>query len=807
MPTFPQNSPAFGHPGIEPRWTQGNKDGVGTAYSTASRVWFTLWNGVLTECYYPTIDRPQLRDLQLLISDGETFFHEEKRHLSSRTERMFVDAPAYAMRNEDPEGRYAIEKQVIADPHLSCILQRVRLHAGEQWRDRLHVYALCAPHMEVSGLGNDARVVEVAGHLILAAHRCGTWMALACDAPFARASAGYVGASDGWTDMDDNKAMDWSFDHALDGNVALTGQIDLSQARETEDGAREWVMALAFGDNFHQAVTTLLQSLDQDFDEQRERFGRQWDRTCHKTLDLAPHSGDGGSLYRSSIDVLLSHEDKTFAGALIASLSIPWGEAKNAIEVDGYHLVWPRDMVNSATGLLAAGDAETPLRALIYLAASQQADGGFPQNFWVDARPHWPGVQLDEVSFPVLLAYYLKREGALKRFDPTHMVLRAARYLIERGPVTQQERWEENSGYSPSTLAVVVSALVVASEFAREGGDEATARWILEHADWIESKLEAWMTTDASTWSEERIYARIAPVDMSDHSPQVDWSSAEVLITNREPGSGDHFPARDIVDAGCLHLARFGVRPASDPVLASTTEAIDAALKVETPRGACWKRYPRDGYGQRDDGTPYEKWGVGRPWPLLSGERAHFELQRNGNWLDLRDAMEAFASSTGLLPEQVWDADDLPEKHMHRGDATGAARPLVWAHAEYVKLLRSARDGRPFDLIDEVAQRYASGERKADLWRGEVWKPRHQPREMAPASPLRLLHDCVFTLRWSDDEWESFQDTPSQPPVFDFHFCDIAPRDSAKTLRWTFFYPEEDRWEGRDYCVAVAPQL
>ena len=805
MPNFSASRPAFGHPGSEPKWTQGNKDAVGTAYSSASRVWFTLWNGALTETYYPTIDRPQLRDLQLLISDGETFFHEEKRHTETTIERLHPETPAFKLINRDLGGRYEIHKEVIADPHLSCILQRIRLLPAPGWEDKLQAYVLAAPHIEVSGFNNDAHVVEVAGRRILAAHRCGTWLAVGCDAPFSKLSAGFVGASDGWADLNQNFEMDWEFDCALDGNVALTGQIDLSRARlSTWDDGRtcyEWVMGLSFGDNFHQAATTLFQSLDEPYSAQKQRFVRQWGRTSGKALDLSGQSGDSGALLRSSLQVLLSHEDKTFPGALIASLSIPWGESKSAVEVDGYHLVWPRDMVNSASGLLALGDHETPLRALIYLATSQQPDGGFPQNFWVDARPHWTGIQLDEVSFPILLAYYLKREGALRDFDPSHMVSRAARYLIERGPATQQERWEENSGYSPSTLAVLIAALIVAAHFARQDGDEDGARWIEEYADWIESNLEAWTTTEKSAASESRIYARIAPLDIDNPREQPGLDEATLRIANREPGLETTFPARDIVDAGCLQLARFGVRDARDPILNDTAEAIDRALKFETPRGPCWRRYQFDGYGQRDDGSAFQHWGVGHAWPLLAGERAHFELARGGDWQVLRDALEAFASSMGLLPEQVWDADDIPGAHMRRGGPTGAAQPLVWAHAEYVKLLRSIRDGRPFDWIEEVSSRYAS--KRQNLWRGQVWKLARQPGQMKRGEPLRLICERPFTARWSGDEWKTVSDTESQASGLGLHWCDLEAGEGADVLRWTLRYADTGAWHGSDFEIAV----
>lgn len=798
MPQFTQNNPAFGHPGMEPRWTQGNKDGVGTAYSTSSRVWFTIWNGTLTEVFYPTIDRPQLRDLQLLISDGQTFFHEEKRHLQSTTARIAPNALGYSISNRDPDGRYSIEKEIIADPHLPCVLQRVQLRGDQSTLDGLQLYVLAAPHIEVSGWGNNAYVVEVSGRKILVGERAGTWLAIGADVPFACCSAGFVGQSDGWNDLAQDFTMDWQFDAALNGNVALTGAVAL------ENSAQEFVIGLAFGDNFHQAVTTLFQSLDVPFDEQRERFIRQWQRTAGQSLSLQSTSCDDGKLFDSSLSLILAHEDKTYPGAFIASLSVPWGEAKSAVEVDGYHLVWPRDMVNSATGLLAAGDSDTPLRALIYLAASQQNDGGFPQNFWIDATPHWTGIQLDEVSFPILLAYYLKREKALRAFDPFPLVARAARYIIEHGPATQQERWEENAGYSPSTLAANIAALICAAQFFRERDDEAGARFIEEYADWIEANLEKWTVTNCGELVPgiARHFIRIAPADLNDsrHVPDPDGST--LTIANRAPGEQTEFPSRDIVDAGFLQLVRYGIRDACDPLIMDSLEVIDATLKVDTPCGPCWKRYQHDGYGQRPNGDAFLQWGQGRPWPLLTGERAHYELAAGRDVKPFIAALENFANETGMLPEQVWDEAGIAAKHLDLGGPTGAAMPLVWAHAEYVKLLRSVHDGQVFDFIDEVGARYLKGKQAPQQL--EIWKLDRQPRTVSHQSTLRLIACRPFRLRWSNDEWQTTRDNDSAALELGLHFFDIEIETTQSApLCWTFFWPQESTWEGRNYVIEI----
>ncbi len=797
MATFRGQRVAFGRPGIEPRWTHGNKDGVGTAYAASSRIWFTVWNGVLTEVYYPTVDRPQLRDLQYLVTDGESFFHEEKRHLQSKTERLSPHALGYRITNTDPEGRYSIVKEIITDPHLPCVLQHTRLMGDPPLLSRLRLYALCAPHLEVGGWGNNAYVVEVAGRWILTAEKGGTWMALAATVPFRRLSVGYVGRSDGWTDLADNLQMDWEFDQALNGNVALTGELDL-------EGHHEFTLGLAFGDGLHNAVTTLFQALGIPFPDHRERYMDQWNRPCRKILPLEKVSGDGGNLYHGSYSLLMAHEDKTYPGAMIASLSIPWGEAKGDEDMGGYHLVWTRDMVNSATGLLAAGNTETPLRALIYLAASQQHDGGFPQNFWLNGEPHWRGIQLDEVAFPVLLAWRLRREGALRDFDPYPMVLQAASYMIRHGPATEQERWEEAGGYSPSTLASNIAALISAACFARERGEAATAQFLEEYADFLECHIEAWTVTTEGTLVPgiNRHFIRIHPVDVKDPCPDEDPNHGVLPIPNRPPGAQREFPAKEIVDAGFLELVRYGIRKPDDPLIEDSLRVVDAVLKVDTPFGPCWHRYNHDGYGQREDGGPFQGWGKGRAWPLLTGERGHYELAAKHDVSPFIRAMEGFASPTGLLPEQVWDEPDRPEVHMSLGRPTGSAMPLMWAHAEYLKLLRSAFDGQVFDFIPEVAERYLSSRRACKPL--EIWKPNRQACTVKKGFTLRVQAPSPFQLHWSRDEWQTVQETPSHPTALGIEFVDIPiPPTQRAPIRFTFFWTARNRWEGRDYEVAV----
>ncbi|MGA8375442.1 MAG: glycoside hydrolase family 15 protein, partial [Candidatus Sulfotelmatobacter sp.] len=706
-------------------------------------------------------------------------------------------ALGYRCTNSDPDGRYAIVKEIITDPHVACVLQRTKVTGDESFISKLQIYALCAPHLEVGGWGNNGYVAELDGRKILMAQKQGTWLALVATAPFSRTSCGYVGHSDGWTDLAANFQMDWEFDHATDGNIALTGQLDLR-------AHREFTLGLAFGDTQHHAITTVLQALGTPFEAHHKRYTEQWGRTSAHQMPLEKVSSDKGNLYHSSFSLILAHEDKSYPGALIASLSIPWGEAAGDKDQGGYHLVWTRDMVNSASALLASGESATPLRALIYLAVCQQEDGGFPQNFWVNGNPYWRGIQLDEVAFPILLALRLSQQNALQEFDPYPMVLKAASYLLRHGPVTQQERWEEASGYSPSTLASNIAALIGAAYFCRQRADKAAAEFLEQYADFLESHIEAWtVTTDGTLISEVRChYIRILPEDVGNPDPVENPNSGILKIANLAPGTRNSFPAKEIVDAGFLELVRYGIRKPNDPIILDSLKVIDAVLKADTPMGPVWRRYNHDGYGQRDDGGPYVGWGKGRAWPLLTGERAHFELAAGRDVKPYIRAIEAFASATGLLPEQVWDEKDQPNAHMFLGRPTGSAMPLMWAHAEYIKLLRSVSDGHIFDLIPEVAKRYLGDRKACQLF--EIWKPNRRVRVVKKGYTLRVQAPAPFHLHWTGDEWGTVKDTSSSATTLGIDFVDIPIIATQRApIRFTFFWPESNSWEGRDYMVEI----
>jgi glucoamylase len=798
---------AHGAPGIEPRWTRGAKSAVGTAYSTASHIWYTAAAGVITEIYYPHLDQPQIRDLQFLVTDGETFFDDERRHTESIIEPLSEHCLGARMVNEAKNGLYRLEKHVICDPHEATVLLKVTFEVDPSVADKLRLFVLCAPHIEGRGRGNSGTVVPIGDRKILTAHRGRFHAALAATVPFARVSTGFVGVTDGWTDLNDNFDLDFEFDCARDGNIALTGEIDRSSAESPERFT--FTLGLALGDSRHNAVTTLLQSLATPFETHRETFCHQWARACSDLLQADEVTGDGGRLHHKSYSLLLGHEDKGYPGAMVAALSIPWGESKgDDAGLGGYHLVWTRDLVQSCTGLLSAGNTSTPLKALVYLSASQEPDGGFPQNFWLDGRPYWSGIQLDEVAFPVLLARHLHRRDALQLLDPMPMVRRAAAYLIRKGPVTPQERWEENGGYSPSTLASNIAALTVTATMLREQGDEDAAAFAQDYADFLEAHVEAWTVTTEGTLVEgiPRHYIRIQPEDPDNPEPDEDPNRGTLTLANRPPGERTEFPAKEIVDAGFLELVRYGIREAGTELMEDSLKVVDAVLKADTPHGPVWRRYNHDGYGQKQDGSPYDGSGVGRAWPLLTGERGHYELAAGRSAEPYLRTFESMAGESELLTEQVWDEDDIPDKFLFHGEPTGAAMPLCWSHAEYLKLVRSARDGQVFDCQPEVSARYlgddGTGVPRPKL---EIWKPNRRPRRVAPGWTLRVQAPRPFRLRWSTDDWQSAQDTDASTTSLGICWVDLPEAEEGQApFRFTMFWTGEEEWEGRDYEVPVA---
>ena len=792
---------APGWPGISPRWTSSAKSGVGTALNPASRVWFTLSHGIFNEIYYPRLDRACVRDMGLIITDGDAFFSEEKRHCQHDVDYLAANVPAYRLTNTCQNGRYTITKEIVADPQRDVVWQRAKFTPNTGSLGDYHLYVLLSPHLGNRGAGNTAWVGNYKGIPMLFAERDGQALALASTVPWLKRSAGFVGTSDGWQDLSQHKQMTWTYERAENGNVALTGEIDLAAGNGRFD------LALGFGLTPEEAGHRARAALLDGFDAARQTAIAEWQAWQDGLPAVGEAAAGDKGLYRISTAVMRTHAGKRFPGGSIASLSIPWGFAKGDDDLGGYHLVWPRDLVETAGGLLAAGALDDARRILDFLQITQEADGHWSQNMWLDGSPYWGGLQMDETAFPILLVDMALRAGAITNADRARywpMVSRAAQFLVQNGPVSQQDRWEEDPGYSPFTLAVEIAGLLAAADFAEAQDEADMAEFLRQTADAWNSSIERWTyvadTDLAREIGVDGYYVRIAPPETADAASPTEGF---VPIKNRPPGQSEE-PAKEIISPDALALVRFGLRAANDPRMVNTVKVIDALLKTDAPAGPIWHRYNDDGYGEHENGDPFDGTGIGRAWPLLTGERGHYELAagRKKEAKKLLDAMTAFANDGGFLPEQIWDADDIPEKELFFGRPAGSAMPLVWAHGEYVKLCRSLADGALFDMPPQTVQRYVVNQTTSPY---AIWRFSHKCRAIPAGQILRLELLATAVVVWSSDNWQTTQEAHTRDTGLGLHVADLptAEHEAGSEIQFTFHWLDDDRWQGENFTVQV----
>ena len=801
---------APGWPGIPPRWTSSAKTGVGTALNRSSRVWFTLSHGILNEVYFPRVDMACTRDLGLLVTNGKDFFSEEKRHCRFEIMPVEPGVPAFRLTNTELSGAYRIEKEVSADPHRNVVLQKIKfadLRSNDPKADdsrqnapAYQLFALLAPHLGNNGSNNTGWSGDYKGvPMLFADYPGGLALALGCSVPWKKMSVGFAGYSDGWQELSRDFQLSQQYDRAENGNVALTGQVDLAAS------GGEFVLALGFGGNWAEAGELVRAAFLDDYNMVFQEYVSQW-RGWQKTLLPLDRSLEQ-DVYRTSTSVLRVHESKDFLGGVIASLSIPWGFNKGDDDLGGYHLVWPRDLVETAGGFLAAGATGDAIRVLHYLEATQEADGRWPQNMWLDGRPYWNGLQMDEAAFPILLVDLIRQKapnalGDVKRWWP--MVKKAVSFLACNGPVTQQDRWEEDAGYSPFTLAVEVAGLLAAADIADAVNEKGIATYTRDLADTWNESIERWTYSRDGDLARQigidGYYVRIAP-------PEVDCAASPnegfVPIKNRPAGENLQ-RASHVISPDALALVRFGLRAPDDPKILNTIKVIDALLKVRLPQGPCWYRYNDDGYGEHADGSPFNGTGIGRPWPLLAGERAHYELAA-GNVSGAQELLRSMEGSTGgsrLFPEQVWDNADIPERELFLGKPTGSACPLVWAHSEYIKLVRSLKDGKIFDQSQQTVKRYVVEHRKAVYW---SWRFNNKCRTIPRGKSLRIALMAPAMVHWSMDGWQTAQDSTTRDSGIGIHFVDLPTSrlDTGHSAVFTILWMQPQHWEGTDFTVTI----
>ena len=741
--------------GIPPTWSSSSKDIVLTSLGP-SRIWATMGYGIVNEVYFPTTGQPQIRDLGFIVArEGE--WHEVKRvnRYTISLPKPYVPLPTVVHRGDG----YTLRLEVLCDPNRETLLIRYMLR-GKGFR----LYPLLATHLGPNSGDNTAWVQDGA----LFAAGAPEYLCMCADTAFVRTSVGYVGESDGWQDFSRNGRMTWQNQRAEHGNVALMAEL----------GTTSGVLAVGFAETAEGASTRARSSLAEGFPALRDSFLAAWSDWGQK-IRLPRSSPAVKKVAHLSAAVLKVHDDKSYPGAAVASLSIPWGSSRD--DLGGYHLVWARDAVEVGFGLLAVGQVKDAREMLAYLIATQLPDGRWSQNMFPDGRPYWTGIQLDEVGFPILLAAKLRELGLLDDLrGVTDMVRGAASYLARFGPISPQDRWEENAGSSPFTLAVEVAALVAAAGFL-EPGD---AEYALSLADYWNERLESWTYAEGTEMATEAgvdgYYVRIAPTDREN------GLRGAVTVRNRK---GETVPANELVSLGFLYLSRLGLRRPDDPRMTSSMAVAEHFLRVDTPSGVSYHRYNGDGYGEHADGSPYDGTGIGRAGPLLTGERGHYAVQSGEDPGPYLEAMANMTGPGGLIPEQVWDSDPIPERGLFPGKPSGSAMPLVWAHSEFVKLLYARRQGEPIELLDSVKNRYRFDPPQAATWR---WRSDTPFASLPGGRSLSIESRKPFTLDFTFDDDEVGGKRRTSPVGMGLHGVVFTGEELAGHARMSFFAGEGD---------------
>lgn len=765
-------------------WTSGAKDLVMTALGS-SRVWATIGQGILNEIYWPAVDQPQVKDFGFLI--GGTGWWQEVKRVGSYTLSLpdaAVFLPAIVHTGPDPARAYQLTLRPVVDPGNDALLIAYDLQGAG-----VRLYPLLAPHLGVSqitpesqwpGLGADNQAWVGPADESLFASGGGRFLCLLARPGFTLAGAGYVGDTDGWTDFSRNQSMTLTYTQAGPGVVALTGEL----------AAGSGLLALGFGDSQDAARAAAQASLTAGYDATAAAFTAGWQAwTAGLSLPAPAGPAQLAGALRESAVVLRSHADRTVAGAFVAGLAVPWGNDTN--DPGGYHMVWCRDGGETALALAAAGHTDDAAAALGYLISRQNADGSWPRCFYASNVPHpfdpQAAVQLDEVAFPLLLAGKLAELGVPLPAGTDAAVGRAAAYLAQNGPVSDRDvdRWEENPGASPFTIGLeIVALLVAASRLA--GADQALAFALADN--WNE-RLE------------EFTYVSGDEVDQAfgtaGHYVRIGLSGSGRIALANQPQGTQPVDAAALVGLEFGYLPRLGLRDPADKRITDTLAIVEAMLGVDTPSGRAYHRYDIDGYGEWLDGSgwPVRRFGIGRPWPLLAGERGHLDVLAGGNAGTQLAAMLAMRGRGGLLPEQIWDADPLPWQNLRPGQPTGSAMPLAWAHSELIKLAAAAATGKPVEMLTLVTGRYHGTVPASQSW---FW------RDLAPVAVLPAGRTLVvagpgpFTLHYGFDNWDpaTIAERDAQPLGLGLSGVTLTPADLGghASLQFVRRYPDGS-WE------------
>jgi glucoamylase len=724
-------APAPGGPGLASVWGPSQKSMLGTSASTTSRVYFTGYRGIVSEVFYPLVDTANTVDLQFLVGDtAKTFVDEEKLQPYTAT-RPDTKAMLWQAVTSNTGHNWSITKRIYTDPTRNTLVERVTFNAlnGRTVKD-FNVYVLHNPSVDNSGAGDTSRTLVSGGRTMLVASQNSRASALAVSRPWVvvggntMASNGFVGVNDGYTDLLGgavDRTMTWNYDSATNGNVAQMGWIDFAGSTAT---SISFDVALGFGTTETEAQTAATGTLASNLNTLETQYKSEWNTYANA---LSTQGGLADSQYYLAAMSLKTIQDKS-NGAMVAGLGTPWGETQGDGNAVGYHLIWARDLFKFANALISAGDSATANRTIDYLFNVQMQTtncgigpynasgcpqgfsrvGRFPQNSYVSGVQYWQGTQMDETAMPIILAWRLNRTDLWPR------VKMAADFIVANGPWTYQERWEENSGYSPSTIAAEIAGLVSAAEIARVNGDLASARTYYAKADEWQQNVTGWTFTTTGPHGNGRYFIRI-----DDNLNPNDGDS--FTIGN---GGGTH-DERKIIDGGFLELVRLGVKSANDSAILDTLPEYDAiAMQTIAGKGPAWFRYNSDGYGEKNDGSNYDGTGRGRLWPIFTAERGMYEIARAGNvgsqGTSYLNAVRAFSTPEGFVSEQVWNNTAT----INNGEAGGwqvttpagytpgtptkSIAPLSWALGEYINLIASISSNKIIDVTPAVCGRYSN---------------------------------------------------------------------------------------------------
>jgi glucoamylase len=330
-------------PGSPSVWASATKDFLGTAISSSSRVYFSGAEGVLTEIFYPTLDRVQNVDLQFLITDTlKTWGDEERRQKQHQISLPNKRAMLWQAVTTADSGRWKLTKKFFADPNRDTVVERVTfqtLEPGKTVSD-YNVYLLNNPAINNTGAGDNSRtLVSGARTMLVASEPNSTSSALAASLPWTvvggnqMISNGFVGTNDGFTDLFRgmlDRTMDWRFDGAFDGNVAQTGWVDFGGAAGNEIS---FDVAIAFGGNEAAAISAATATLRSDLNALEAAYVQQW---VTYTNSLNTQNGRADDQYYLAVMSLKAIQDKS-NGAMIAGAGTPWGEDNGDSNQGGYH--------------------------------------------------------------------------------------------------------------------------------------------------------------------------------------------------------------------------------------------------------------------------------------------------------------------------------------------------------------------------------------------------------------------------------------------------------------------------------------